>query len=441
MTLPPISKQSPRLQLLRWQLRPLAFMEACRREFGETFGVIFVGFETPLYFSSSPEVIRAVYSNRANRLPPGRNVTLEPIVGPRSLLLLQGSEHLGRRKLMLPPFHGERMRAYGSLIEEVARREIDSWPTHSVFPVHPRMQAVTLEVILRAVFGVSEGERLPRLRRSLAQLLGQTASTASQLLLFTAERFGLRGGYKRFLELLEDVDAAIYEEIGERRAQADLEEREDILSALIAARFEDGSEMDDRELRDQLVTLLLAGHETTATSLAWTFDMLARTPRVAGRLREEILDGDEEYLRATITESLRLRPVVPLAGRRLAEDLEFDGYRLPAGSDITPAIYLTHTRPDLYPDPYAFRPERFLENPPESYSWVPFGGGVRRCIGAAFAEFEMRVVLREALARCRFEPGRKRPEHIARRNVTISPRHGTPLILTERLPAAQPVGA
>jgi cytochrome P450 family 135 len=441
VTLPPTPDSSPRLQTLRWLFRPLSFLESCRRSFGETFGLQFTGFETPLYFTSEPEAIRAVYSNRANTLPPGRNATLEPVMGSRSVLLLEGAEHIARRKLMLPPFHGDRMRAYEEVIREVARREVDSWPLHSAFPVHPRMQAITLEVILRAVFGVSDPSRLERLRGSLGQVLGQTAHPIVQLLIITTQRFGPRGIYGRFLELLEEVDGLLYEEISARRADPDLERREDILSMLITARFEDGSAMDDGELRDQLMTLLLAGHETTATSLAWAFDMLARSPAACERLREEVEAGGQEYLRATISEALRLRPVVPIAGRRLVAPLELNGYELPAGSDISPAIYLTHTRADLYPDPYVFRPERFLESPPETYAWVPFGGGVRRCLGAAFAEFEMRIVLTEVVGRCRFDPGSERPEGIARRNITFSPKRGTPLVVTTREPARQAVAA
>jgi cytochrome P450 len=429
------------VQTLRWLFRPLALLESCRRSFGETFGLRFIGFETPLYFSSEPEAIRAVYSNRANSLPPGRNATLEPIMGPRSVLLLEGSEHLARRKLMLPPFHGERMRAYEEVIREVARSEVDSWPLHSAFSVHPRMQAITLEVILRAVFGVTDPARLERLRGSLGQLLGRTAHPLVQLLIIATQRFGPRGVYGRFLELLGEVDGLLYEEIAARRADPELDRREDILSMLIAARFEDGTAMDDAELRDQLMTLLLAGHETTATSLAWAFDMLARSPAAWDRLREEVRSDGQEYLRATITEALRLRPVVPIAGRRLAAPLALNGYELPAGADVSPAIYLTHTRADLYPDPYAFRPERFLERQPETYAWVPFGGGIRRCLGAAFAEFEMRIVLAEVVGRCRVEPGSERPEGIARRNITFSPKRGTPLVLTAREPGGRPVAA
>jgi cytochrome P450 family 135 len=207
---------------------------------------------------------------------------------------------------------------------------------------------------------------------------------------------------------------------------------------LVGVRFEDGEGMSDDELRDQLITLLLAGHETTATALAWTFDLLVRHPAVLDRLRAELRDGDDAYLRATITEALRLRPVVPLAGRRLGGELRVGDHVLPAGTDVTPAFWLTHTRPDLYPKPLEFRPERFLDGGPETYAWVPFGGGVRRCLGAAFAEFEMRVVLRHVLERCELRGARRAPERIARRNITFSPRRGTPVIVTSRRPARDP---
>ena len=208
---------------------------------------------------------------------------------------------------------------------------------------------------------------------------------------------------------------------------------------LVGVRFADGSGMDDAELRDQLITLLLAGHETTATALAWTFDFLLRNPAALARLRAELDDGRDDDLRAVIAESLRLRPVVPLAGRRLGTELRAGDHILPPGTDVTPAFWLTHTRPDLYPEPLEFRPERFLDDPPDTYGWVPFGGGVRRCLGAAFAEFEMRIVLRQVLGRCDLRGGRRAPERIARRNITFSPRHGTPVVVEARRPAPRAV--
>ncbi len=438
---PPGPRQHPVIQTLRWFYRPIAFMEESRRRYGETFSVKFIGFKTPLVFFSDPEIVRAVYSERDNGLPPGRNLVLEPLLGPRSILLLEGAEHLSRRKLMLPPFHGERMREYESVMEEVVQREIDRWPLATEFPIHPRMQAVTLEVILRAVFGVTDPARLDRLRDLLRRMLHMTAAPSLQLLGLATRPLGERGPYGRFERLRREVDAELFAEIAERRADPELEQREDILAALACARFEDGEQMGDEELRDQLMTLLLAGHETTATALAWTFDLLLRHPGALARLREEIAGGEDAYLRATISESLRLRPVVPIAGRRLAHDLEVDGFRLAAGTDLSPLIWLTHTRPDLYPEPYAFRPERFLDNPPETYGWIPFGGGIRRCLGAAFAEFEMRVVLRDVLGRCELRAADPAPERVGRRNVTFSPRTGTRLVVESRSPRGEPVAA
>ncbi|HET8815310.1 MAG TPA: cytochrome P450 [Solirubrobacterales bacterium] len=439
MALPPEPKTSPMVQTLRWAFRPIAFMEDCRRQFGDSFSVRFLGFQRPMVMISDPAAIKALYQEREHGLPPGRDVVLKPILGSGSLLLQEGAEHLSRRRLMLPPFHGERMRSYESAMTEIVSAEIDSWPLGEEFPIHARMQAVTLEVILRVVFGVSSGPRLNRLREMLSTVLQETADPGRQVLALALQRFGGRGMFARFEGRVGEVDELLYAEFAEHRARPDLEERGDILSMLMTAEFEDGSRMEDRELRDQLLTLLLAGHETTATALAWTFDLLLRHPAALERLRDSLAAGEEDYLRATITESLRLRPVVPLAGRRLGKDLVADGLTLPAGTDVTPSIWLTHTRADLYPEPFAFKPERFLEDGPDTYAWVPFGGGVRRCIGATFAEFEMRIVLREVLTRCELRKASPLPERTGRRNITLSPRHGTPVVVTDRQPAREPV--
>ena len=438
MTLPPEPAMSPLRQTMSWAFRPLPFMERCRRELGDSFSIMFLGFERPMVMLSDPAAIKALYTEREHGLPPGRNVFLEPILGSRSLLLLEGADHLAHRKLMLPAFHGERMRSYEPIVREIVDAEIDTWPLGEDFALHPRMQAVTLEVILRVVFGVSEGTRLERLRGLLSRLLAETSSASTQLRALRhqprrrrASPMGrFEGGWRRSTSCSTRRSPSTARE-------DDLEDRDDILSALILARFEDGEGMTDTDLRDQLMTLLLAGHETTATALAWTFDLLLRHPAPMQRLRDSLEEGEDEYLRATITESLRLRPVVPLAGRRLAKDLVADGLTLPAGTDVTPAIWLAHTRADAYPEPFAFRPERFLEEGPETYAWIPFGGSVRRCIGGAFAEFEMRIVLREVLTRCELHKSDPAPERVARRNVTLSPRDGTPVVLTARHPARE----
>src|SRR4051812_14832941 len=379
---------------------------------------MFQGFRTPLVMVSRPDVIRALYSDHRHGLPPGRTVTLGPLVGARSLLLLEGAEHLSRRKLMSPPFHGERMRTYEAVMRSVASRELEAWPEGRAFAVHPSMQAITLDGILRAGFGVTDRERL---RPLLRDLLASTASMGLQV----SVMMGRRRPLERLGEMAREIDELLLAEIARRRRDGG---GEDICSLLVSARFEDGTGLDDREIRDQLMTLLIAGHETTATGLAWALDLLARHPSVVARAR---VDGDP-YLRAVVSESLRLRPVVPLAGRRLVTDLDVDGVALPAGTDVTPAIWLAHTRPQEYPEPYAFRPERFLGAAPPSFAWVPFGGGVRRCIGAAFAELEMRVVLDEVLSRFDVTPASRRPERVARRNVTFSPRNGTRVSVRRR---------
>ena len=375
---------------------------------------------------SSPETIRALYPEAGHALPPGRELSLKPIVGARSVLLLQGAEHLSRRKLMLAPFHGNRMRAYEPIMRAAAAREIDRWPAGKPFPAHPSMQAITLEVILRAVFGVADVARRTRLRAVLVDLLGLTASAGLQFAVLATRRFGgpdplarlqgLKGESTRSCSRRSPSAAPT---AGRRAA------RDDICSLLIGARFEDGEPMDDREVRDQLMTLLVAGHETTATALAWTLDLLTHHPQVLERLGGE---ADDTYLRAVISESLRLRPVVPLAGRRLTSELRVDGLRLAPGTDVSPAIWLTHTNPAVYPDPYAFRPERFLERKYAAHEFVPFGGGVRRCIGAAFSDMETDIMLSNSCAGPRVVWAARQAERVARRNVTFSPRSGTRIL-------------
>lgn len=411
---------STSLQTARWLARPIRFLEDNRRAFGDAFTVMFRGFRSPLVIVSSPAVIRALYGERGHRMPPGRQITLKPLVGARSLLLLEGAEHLERRRVMLPPFRGDRMRAYEPIMREASARALAAWPVGRPFAVHPSMQDITLDVILRAVFGVVDEARRARLHQLLGSLLAATTSMSLQVQVL----FGRTAPLEALQVRAREIDALLLEEIRARRDQPG----EDICSLLVQALFEDGTGMGDGEIRDQLMTLLMAGHETTATGLAWTLDLLVRHPDVLERART----GDEAYLRAVVSESLRLRPVVPLAGRRLAVPLEVDGLSLPAGTDVTPAMWLTHTRAQDYPEPYAFRPERFLDDPPSTYTWIPFGGGVRRCIGAPFAELEMRVVLQEILERFDLRPAARGPEGIARRNVTFSPRHGTRVVATRR---------
>src|ERR687897_2039534 len=309
--LPPGPPEPPAVQTARWLLRPISFMESCRRRFGETFSVRFLGFRTPMVMLTDPAAIRTLYTERRHGLPPGRGVALLPVVGPRSVLLLEGSDHLARRKLMLPPFHGERMRAYEATVREVVERDVAGWPAGEPFAVHPRMQAVTLEVIVRAVFGVTDPERGARLRELLRSLLDATASFGLQFGFMLARRVGAPDPLEKLRRQRAGIDQLLLAEIRERRAQGG---GEDILSLLLDARFEDGAPMADQEVCDQLVTLLVAGHEKTPTAPAGAPRPLPPHPDALARLGD---GSDAAYLKAVISESLRLRPVVPLAGRRL----------------------------------------------------------------------------------------------------------------------------
>ena len=370
-------------------------------------------------FTGDPRIYHAGEGNRV----------LLPVPGEHSLLLLDERPHMEQRKLLLPPFHGERMQRYGELMAEIAAQEIESWPSGEPYRLSPRMQAITLEIILRTVFGLEHGERLERLRVELRRLLDLL--TRPHMLLFPLvlgpERLSHFGPFQGLHAL---VDELIYAEIGERRKASDLDRREDILSMLLQARHEsDGSPMTDKEIRDELLTLLVAGHETTATALAWAVERLIRHPEKLERLAEEVRAGEKRYLEAVVTETLRLRPVISLVARRLTEPVEIGGWRLPAAVTVAPSIYLVHRRPDLYPDPERFEPERFLEAQPGTYTWIPFGGGVRRCIGGSFAQFEMQVVLAELVKRRQLAPARPDGEPVYRRAITETPRRDAEVVL------------
>jgi len=429
--LPPGPRLPAPIQTYGIVARPVRFLESCRRRFGQTFTLRILRAGEMVFISDPPSLKQLFTADRENTIAPGRHAVLEPVLGQRSVLLLEGEDHLRRRKLMLPPFHGKRMRAYETVMANAAEGAVAGWPLGRPFRIHASMQAITFEVILAAVFGVQDDARRAALGERLTEVLATTRSPFA--LGMTLERARKLPRFRRIARMLGESDQIMLAEISDRRADGDLDSREDILSMLVAARFDDGSAMSDAEVRDQLMTLLLAGHETTATALAWAFDLLFRAPDKLARMREELAAGHgHEYLDAVIKETLRVRPVVPFVGRRLRKPMELGGYHLPAGTDVMPAILLTHTRPDVYPDPYEFRPERFLEGNPETFGWIPFGGGTRRCIGAAFAEFEMRVVLSTILRRATLCPATEHPEEVVRRNVTLSPRGGTPAVLVDR---------
>lgn len=420
--LPPGPRLPRVLQSAIWLRRAQWMLDSCQARFGEMF-TLRIAYQGIWVVTSSPEVIRQVFTGSPDLLLTGAAYKfMLPIVGENSVLLLDEDRHLRQRKIMLPAFHGERMQRYGELMSSVAAKEIERWPLGRPVRLRSRMQAITLEIILRAVFGVSEGPRLDYLRRELRRLLDLATSAIGGLGLIALGPHRL-SRMSVFRRAIRRVDRPIYEEIADRRKAVDLARRDDVMSLLLQARYEDGSMMSDVELRDELVTLLAVGHETTGNALAWLVERLCRHPKKLERLSEEVYVGSSAYLEAVVCETLRLRPVIPLVLRRLTEASEFGGYVLPAGAAIVPSVHLVHTRGDIYPHPREFRPERFLERRPGSYTWIPFGGGVRRCLGAAFAQFEMETVLRELVLRRTLRPVRPESERVYRRSVFETPRH------------------
>jgi cytochrome P450 len=433
--LPPGSGVPRARQTARWMARPLTFLRSLQKEHGDVF-TIHLLHEEPWVMVSDPELVKRIFQAPAEALHAGDpKRILEPIVGPSSVLLLDEGRHMRQRKLLLPPFHGDRMTRYGETMRAVAEAELERWPMGVPVPSAQHMGAITLEVILRAVFGVTERERLDPLREALGGLLDFTAADARVVLVALGDPQRL--GEERlagFRAVLARTDELVLEEIALRRAQPDVASREDIMSLLLQARHEDGSPISDAELRDELVTLLVAGHETTAATLAWALERLARTPAALERAVAEVDAGDgDAYLSAAIYETLRLRPVFPMVARAVREPFELGEYTLPPGVTVMPSIALLHRRADIYPDPDSFRPERFLEKPPGTYTWIPFGGGVRRCIGASFSLFEMRIVLSALLSRARVRAAEPEPETAKRRLIALPPSRGGRVVLEPRL--------
>jgi cytochrome P450 len=422
--LPPGPKAPPTVNLLRLLERPLPSLLGWRERYGDLFTVRYPLFGTGVYVCD-PDAIRELLTGDQSDLLAGEaNAPLSPVLGERSVLILDGREHLRQRKLLLPPFQGAAIEGCREIIRDVAEAEVRRWRQGETIHLRDRMRALTFEVIARAVFGLAEPERIERLRRSLAAVIEM------QMVFFlpTATRrdLGAWSPWGQFRRRLAAADALIHEEIRRRRGATDLDERGDVLSLLLRARDEDGGAMTDAELRDELMTMLLAGHETTATALAFAFDLILREPSVAARLREEPA-GDDEYLDAVVSESLRLRPVIDANERTLTRPRTVHGWDLPAGIRVYPAILVVQLREDLYPEPQRFRPERFLDGEATPYSWLPFGGGIRRCIGAALAQAEMAEVIRTVVSSVDLRPVHPRREPVAIRGITMVPKHGTPV--------------
>jgi cytochrome P450 len=427
----------PRLvQVLRFNQRQIEFVFRARRELGEVFRM-HGATEDAVIVTSHPDHVRSLFTASPEQAPSLTGESpLRPIVGPDSVLTATGPRHMRQRKLLLPPFHGEAIEAYTQMISEATERELDAWPVGEPLSLAPRMQAITLDVIMAGIFGV-EGK--PRrgtpehgLRQMIRRLVAASTRPAAQIgELIHIGRDEAVGPMKAGLALL---DRQVYAVIEARRRAADLDERRDILSLLLQARTEDGEALSDKELRDELLVLVLAGHETTANSLAWAWERLVRSPDAHEALLGAVRSGEgaEEQIEATIVEAMRSRPVIPMIGRRVMEPWGLGEYGVPAGTAVTMSILLVHHREDLYPRPFDFLPERWLGRKPGTYEWIPFGGGIRRCLGAALAMAEQRVVLEAMARRLDLEADDPAPERALHRNVTMIPSRGARVVLRSR---------
>ncbi len=437
MTLPPTLPLPAAVQNLFWIRRPTEYMKLARRLYGDAFRIELMPFSISLF--SDPESIRTIFSAKSADAYAGKiNRIIRVVVGEDSVLLLDGPEHMRHRKLLLPAFHGERMRLYGETMAAITRNEIARWPEDKPFALHRSTQDITLKIILRTVFGAEEGAQLNDLDRQMKRMLAAADNRlafVAMIYLSARPELEQKQPWKWLLVRRNETDAMLYRQIAQRRADPEAAKRSDVLAMLMEARDEAGEPMTDRELRDELMTALAAGHETTATALAWAFERILSHPHVYDRLRAELLaaggiDAAPDklaslpYLDAVIKEVLRLRPVVPVVGRELQKPMRIGGYDLPAGAAVGACIYLAHRNPDVYPEPDAFRPERFLDVPTDPVSWLPFGGGIRRCVGAQFAMYEMKIVLATMLAACEFELAQRVPARTLRRAITFWPEGG-----------------
>jgi cytochrome P450 len=436
--LPPGSRKPALVQALTYARNPLRFLPANQRRYGDIFSVRFPFYGRVVYVAS-PELVKEVFAGSPTEFHAGEaNATvLEQPLGPNSILTLDEEPHMRQRKLLLPPFHGERVQRYGELIVEITRREMARWPVGEPFGLRPHTQRITLTVIMRAVFGVQDPERLARFGLLIDEFARRVGTVTS--LPFTQRNLGRLSPWGKFVRARRALDEFIYEEIRMRRAEPGHEERDDVLSLLLGARDEEGEPMSDRELRDELVTVIGAGHETTATGLAWAVERLTHNPEALDRLRDSVAAGEDAYLEATVKETLRSRPVIVDVARKLTGPATIGGYELPAGTFVLPAIAALHYREDVFPEPRRFRPERFLDAKVDNFAWIPFGGGVRRCVGAAFAEYEMRTILREFVTAAELRAADPEPERVRMRNITLAPAHDGRVVLAA--PLAVPLAA
>lgn len=444
--LPPGPRLPDAAQTAIWITRPLPFLAAAKARYGDIFTIRLLGMG-PMVMVAEPSAVKAIYTGTSDVLLAGEgNAPLAPLLGEHSLLILDKQPHLRQRRLLLPPFHGERMQSYGRVMRDLSDESLDTWPMGEPFSAQSFMQQITVEVILRTVFGLEEGARKRRLKASLTELLDAVMTPTVMLLGMLRLDLFQKTPWLPLSRRKASVDAQIFEEIAIARRDPRLSTKTDVLSMMLNARDEEGRAMSDQEVRDELMTLLIAGHETTATALSWAFERILSHEEVGAKIEAELTsvvgDGPLEpeqiskldYLDAVVKESLRTRPILPMVVRRLDAPFQVGGWELPKGVRVSPCIWLSHHREESFPEPERFLPERFLGKKTDPYAWFPFGGGVRRCIGMAFALYEMKTVLATILLRAKLRLAKGRPLDILRRSLTLAPEGGTEMVLVERRP-------
>ena len=429
--LPPGPRFAP-LQALRLARDPIGYFEGLQARYGDAFTIPIPLFGRIAYFTDpavAQEIFRGdpavLHGGEANLGPLG------PVLGTNAVNVLDGEAHLRERRLLLPPFHGERIKEYAHTFRECAAREVARWPVGEPFALLPRMQVLALEVLLRTVLGVNDENRLAEYRRRVVRMM--KVSNAIVYVPALRRDLGRLSPWGRFVRARRELDELVYDEMDRGRTDPDLAERDDVLALLLQARREDGSPPTREELRDEVMAVLLAGHETTAFSLSWFFERVLRHPHVERRLREERATGEEAYLEATVREVFRVRPTLFDIIRRTTQQTEVGGWTIPARTYVALATILLHRRPDVYEDPHEFRPERFLGETPSHYTWLTFGGGTRRCVGASYAMLEIKAIAGAILDHARLRAPDPRPERASARHIVVAPSLGTRVVLDERL--------
>ena len=440
-SLPPGPSSPTVVQTYRYARDPLPLLDECAARFGDIFTIRLLG-AGAWVFVCSPPLLKALFTAPADVVHAGEanSSVFGPISGTASVFTMDESQHLSRRRLLLPQFHGDRMQVYFDQIAGIATAAVARWPSHGWFSMHAETQQITLQTIIRAVFGIDAEQGDAKDLELVAALTALANDAVGSSLLITPVLqvdLGPWSPWGRVVRIIRRADRAMLREIARRRTAPDAPDRQDILSLLLQVRYDDGAPLTERQVRDELAVMLMAGHETTGTALAWTFERILSLPHVEERLRaelDEVLAGEPlaaahisrlEYLDAVIKESLRIRPIMPAGGARLVrQPLEIGGYVIPAGATLINGLYLLHRRPDLYPEPDTFKPERFLRKRViDPYEWTPFGGGIRRCLGMAFALFEMKVVIATVLSRARLRIERPHAR-VERRGFFLAPEHG-----------------